>query len=399
MKILHVINSVDPAGGGPIEGVRQFTAENRRGGHEVEIASMDAPDRPFLNSMDVPVHAIGPGSLKYNYSRRLAPWLRAKARNYDVVVVNGIWQYHSFAVWRVLSGGGSVPYVVFTHGMLDPWFKRKYPLKHLKKLLYWPWGEYRVLRDADAVLFTCEEERVLARQSFGKYRCNEVVVNYGTAGPTGDSQRELDAFFADYPELRGKRLAIFMGRLHEKKGCDLLIEAFARVLARDPNWHLVMCGPDQVGWQAKLVEMAEGLRLGGRITWAGMMRGERKWGAIRAAEIFVLPSHQENFGISVAEALACGTPALISNKVNIWREVEKGGAGIVGEDDLAGTCGLLRSWMEATDAEKAEFRRRARECFLREFEIQRASQTLIQTLASVIEGRSLHAARSSNVAA
>ena len=62
-------------------------------------------------------------------------------------------------------------YFVFTHGMLDPWFKRTYPLKHLKKWLYWPWAEYRVLRDAQAVLFTCEEERILARQSFWLYKC------------------------------------------------------------------------------------------------------------------------------------------------------------------------------------------------------------------------------------
>ncbi len=399
MRILHVINSVDPAGGGPIEGVRQLSAVNRSFGHQVEIVSQDAPECAFLKTMDIPVHPIGPGSMNYSYNSRLAPWLRANVRNYDIVVVNGIWQYHSFAVWRVLRDGGSVPYVVFTHGMLDPWFKRTYPLKHLKKMLYWPWGEYRVLRDAGAVLFTCEEERVLARQSFELYRCTECVVNYGTAGPTGDAKTDLEAFFAAHPELRGKRLAIFVGRLHEKKGCDLLLEAFARTLAPDPDWHLVMCGPDQVGWQAKLVEMAKRLHLAGRITWAGMVRGERKRGALRAAEIFVLPSHQENFGISVAEALACGTPALISNKVNIWREVEKSGAGIVGEDDLAGTCGLLKCWLETTDAEKAEFRRRARECFLREFEIKQASETLVRTLANVIEGRSPHAGRNSNVAA
>ena len=89
--------------------------------------------------------------------------------------------------------------MVYTHGMLDPWFKRRYPLKHLKKLLYWPWGEYRVLREASAVLFTCEEERVLARQAFRPYRCNEVVVKYGTAGPQGEAPLELEAFYGRIP--------------------------------------------------------------------------------------------------------------------------------------------------------------------------------------------------------
>ena len=166
--------------------------------------------------------ASAPGS-----SRGCAP----TDSRYDAVIVNGIWQFHSFGAWRALRNS-STPYVLFTHGMLDPWFKKQYPLKHLKKWMYWPWAEYRVLRDAQAVLFTCEEERVLARESFWLYRCNEVVVSYGTAKPKGDPELERQEFFTRYPELRGKKLALFMGRIHPKKGCDLLIEAFAKVLAR-----------------------------------------------------------------------------------------------------------------------------------------------------------------------
>lgn len=390
MKILHVINSVNPAGGGPIEGVKQLGAANTRHGHQVEVASTDAPDDACVKSCVFPVHAIGPGWLNYSYNKRLVPWLRENAGNYDIVIVNGIWQYHSFAVSQVLRDGRT-PYVVYTHGMLDPWFKRRYPLKHLKKMLYWPWGEYRVLKEASAVLFTCEEERVLARQSFRPYRCNEVVVKYGTAGSQGDPQAELEAFYEKYPQLRGKRLALFMGRLHEKKGCDLLLQAFAKVLAADEGWQLVMCGPDQVGWQAKLAAMAERLKIAGRITWAGMVSGDLKWGAVRAAEVFVLPSHQENFGIVVAEALACGTPALISDKVNIWREVQRHGAGIVGADNLDGTCAMLTTWLQMSSEEKTEMRRRARACYVEEFEILKASRTLVRVLSNVVAGKDPHA--------
>jgi len=390
MRILHVIRSVHPAGGGPIEGVRQLAATNTSLGHTVEVASLDAPDAPYLREHAFRVHAVGPGLAKYGYCNRLVPWLKEQTPNYDIVIVNGIWQYHSFAVWRALYSGGT-PYVVYTHGMLDPWFKQQYPLKHAKKLAYWPWGEYRVLRDARAVLFTCEEERLLARQSFRRYRCNEVVVKYGTAGSTGDPEAEREAFYARYPKLRGKRLALFLGRLHEKKGCELLIESFAEVLASDADWHLVMCGPDQTGWMAELQALAERLGVGQRVSWCGMVSGDTKWGALRAAEIFVLPSHQENFGIAVAEALSCGTPALISDKVNIWREVQSGGAGIVAADDLEGTRALLRNWKELSGEQKEQMRARARECFLREFEVTNAAQTLIGTLTDIVEGREAHA--------
>ena len=315
----------------------------------------------------------------------MAAW---NTKHYDAVIINGIWQYHSFATWRALNRS-QTPYVLFTHGMLDPWFKNTYPLKHFKKLLYWPWGEYRVLRDAQAVLFTCEEERVLARQSFpSRFRWNEIVVNYGTAGPSSESQSQLESFYTKYPELRGKRLAIFLGRLHVKKGCDLLLRAFAKVLAPDAEWQLVICGPDQNGRRRELEFMAEALQISHRITWAGMVSGDLKWGALRAAEIFVLPSHQENFGIVVAEALACATPVLMSNKVNIWREVEGDGAGMVAEDDIEGTRSLLKAWLRMTDAQQSEMRRRALACFRERFEIQQAATTLIEVLTGMAKPRS-----------
>ena len=381
MKILHVISSVNPAGGGPIEGIKQLGTSLESSGHQVEIASLDPPDSVFLRQSPLPVHPLGPTTLGYAFTPRLVPWLRANRRQYDAVIVNGIWQFHSFGAWRALHNSNT-PYVLFTHGMLDPWFKKQYPLKHFKKWLYWPWAEYRVLRDAQAVLFTCEEERVLARGSFWLYHCNEVVVSYGTAQPKGDPQGDLQEFFSRYSSLRGKKLALFMGRVHPKKGCELLIEAFAKVLTQ-PEWHLVIAGPDQVGWQEELNYRAGHLGLNDRITWTGMISGTLKWGALRAAEVFVLPSHQENFGIAVAEALAAGTPALISNKVNIWREIERDRAGLVEDDTLDGTCKLLRSYLEMTTEQKSAMRLAAHDCFEQRFEIRQAAETLHSVLARV----------------
>jgi glycosyltransferase involved in cell wall biosynthesis len=119
-----------------------------------------------------------------------------------------------------------------------------------------------------------------------------------------------------------------------------------------------------------------------------MVSGELKWGALRAAEIFVLPSHQENFGIVVAEALACASPVLMSNKVNIWREVEGDGAGMVAEDDLEGTCSLLKRWLGMSSAQRSEMRRRALACFHERFEIHQAATTLIKVLTGVTKQRS-----------
>ncbi len=382
MKILHTISSANPRGGGPIEGINRLGTTLESLGHRVEIASLDSANAPFLRQSPLTIHALGPGISGYGLSTRFIPWMRANHRRYDAVIVNGIWQFHSLGTWRALRNS-STPYVVFTHGMLDPWFKKRYPLKHIKKWMYWPWAEYRVLRDAGAVLFTCEEERVLARQSFWLYRSNEVVVGYGTARPAIDSRACRKEFLARFPELEGKRLALFLGRIHPKKGCDLLIRAFAKVLKGDTAWHLVFAGPDQTGWQKKLIAIAESLGVASRITWTGMVAGQTKWGAIDASEVFVLPSHQENFGIAVAEALAEGLPALVTNKVNIWREIEAGGAGLIADDNLDGICSLLRNYTELSAERKREMRRRAQECFEEKFEIKKAAQSLHAILSYV----------------
>ncbi|WP_262964951.1 glycosyltransferase [Methylobacter psychrophilus] len=379
MKILRIIRSVNPEGGGPIEGVRQLSDIMQNQGHSVEIVSLDAPDAPWVIDCPLTVHAMGPGKGTYGYSNKLKPWLLANVEDYDAVIINGIWQYHGFAAHSALKSLNK-PYYLFTHGMLDPWFKRTYPLKHLKKWLYWLWAEYRVIRDARRVIFTCEDERLLAKQSFWLYKANEAVTAYGVANPPANGVELAAQFLTQYPQLQGKRLALYLSRIHVKKGCDLLIEAFAKVAKHDKSLHLVMAGPDQIGWVAKLQAQAEALSIADRITWPGMLQGEMKWGAFYAAEVFVLPSHQENFGIVVAEALACGKPVLISNKVNIWREIAADGAGLVADDTLAGTDDLLQRWLAMSEETFAAMQAKTIPCFQNRFHVQRAAERLIEII-------------------
>lgn len=379
MKILHVISSMDPRGGGPVEGIRNIGHELVRQGHSAEVVCLDSAAEPFHALYAGVVHGLGKSWGSYAYNRILVTWLKENSGNYDAVIVNGLWQYPGFGTWRALAGS-RIPYFVFTHGMLDPWFKRSYPLKHLKKWMYWPWAEYRVLRDAKAVIFTCEEERLLAGQSFWLYRCQEEVISYGTSAPPADSFALTEHFFSLHPDLRGKRLMLYLSRIHKKKGCDILVEAFAAVAPTDPGLHLVMAGPDQTGWVAELKEQAERLGIAHRITWAGMLQGDDKWGAFYAADVFCLPSHQENFGIVVAEALACGKPVLISNKVNIWREIIASGAGIVRDDSVKGTIEGLQQWLAFTPDAKQAMGDSALQCFNANFRIDRVAASLIRVL-------------------
>ena len=383
-RILHCIASVNPKGGGPIEGLKQLSAVNQQQGHQVEVLTLDSPDDPWVKDCPIPCHAVGPTLVgNWRYSPRWVPWLRAHAHGYDAVIVNGIWQYHAFGAWRALAGT-KTPYFVFTHGMLDPWFKRTYPLKHLKKWLFWPWAEYRVLRDAAAVMFTCEDERRLARQSFWLYKCDEFVVSYGTSAPPDDAVRQREAFLQAFPDLQGKRLLLFLGRVHEKKGPDLLFKAFASLRARQPELlrdvRIVMAGPAEHAYGQEMLKLTRELGLADVTTWTGMISGDVKWGAFRASEAFILPSHQENFGIAVAEAMACGVPVLISNQVNIWREIQQSQGGLVEQDTHAGTERLLTRWLATPPEQWAQMRVNARQCFQQRFLIDRTAESFIEAM-------------------
>jgi glycosyltransferase involved in cell wall biosynthesis len=205
------------------------------------------------------------------------------------------------------------------------------------------------------------------------------VVPYGIFDPEmdgGDSKSQIDAFYHRIPQLRGRRFLLFLGRIHEKKGCDLLLKAFAKLAAEAPEVDLVMAGPDQRGMQARLASMVKQLGAGTRVHWAGMIGGEFKWGALRSCDALVLPSHQENFGISVVEALSVGRPVLISNQVNIWRQIEQDQVGLVEDDTLQGTENLLRRWFKLPPADRDAMARRARPCFLERFNMNRAAETI-----------------------
>ena len=386
--MLHVIRSLHPDYGGPVEGIRQLIGPYRAKGWDIEVVCLDDPAAPWLAAFPAKVHALGPSLGKYGFKPSAIGELRRMARRYDAVVVNGIWEFVGpmaiLGLW-----GLKTPYYVFTHGMLDPWFKHQYPIKHLKKWLYWPFASYWLLRNAKNVFFTTEEERVLARQSFWLYRCNEMVIGYGTTRPTGDAAAQRAAFEAAYPETVGKRSLLYLSRIHRKKGCELLIEAYAKVIGADPDWRLVMAGPDATGWRVELEALAERLGVTDRVLWTGSLGGDLKWGAFHAADAFVLPSHQENFGIAVAEAMACSLPALISDKVNIWREIEQWKGGMVEPDDLAGTIRLLERWKAMTPAETTAMRQAALACFDANFDMQVSSARMIDMLEAEAARRSL----------
>ncbi|MFN3961714.1 MAG: glycosyltransferase [Fimbriimonadaceae bacterium] len=385
MRILHVIRSADPREGGPIEGILQRGQRLQELGHEVTVVALDGPNPAFADGFPLNLVSLGPGQGIYGYCAELAPWLAAHADEFDFISGHGIWQQGVAAMGPGLKHSRT-PYVVWTHGMLDPWFDEN-KLKRLKKMIYWRRFLAPVLERAHAVMFTTEEERRLAENRFRPYRFRQQVVAYGTRGIVGDADAMRAAFLQEFPELQGKRVLLFLSRVHPKKGCDLLVRAFGEVYGQNPEVMLVIAGPDQVNWIETLRQEAQAAGVADRIVWPGMLKGDRKWGAFAAAEAFVLPSHQENFGIVVAEALSAGKPTLISDRVNIWREVIAAKAGIVAPDTQAGATQLLRDWECLGTEGREAMSQQARPCFEEHFSVEGSVRDFLAVAEAAIKSK------------
>jgi glycosyltransferase involved in cell wall biosynthesis len=375
MRILHIVGTMAPESGGPAEAVRMLI-EFAPPDITSEIVTCDSPDEPSLAALPCQVHTLGNGRSGFGYTPALERWLCANRARFDGAIVHGIWTYPSYAAWRALAG--HTPYVVFAHGMLDPYFKRTFPLKHMKKWGYWLGAQYWILRAAYRVLFTTAAERDLALESFWLSHWTSLVVPLGAepVQPANDASRE--AFFALCPEVRGHHFLLYLGRIDPKKACDILLKAFASSAQQQLDLHLVMAGPDPNQWKPQLAAIAERAGIANRVHWPGMVKGIAKSGAFDLCEAFILPSHQENFGIAVVEALAAGRPVLLSDKINIAPEIAFDGCGLVESDTLEGATRLLQRWFALSPEQRSAMSAQALHTFETRYNMRRNTEAILR---------------------
>jgi glycosyltransferase involved in cell wall biosynthesis len=416
-RILHVIASMNPKWGGVCQAVRTtIRGLEENSSIKNEVVSLDATDSSFQQNDPFPSHYIGPSKGPWAYSARLLPWLVENLPRFDVIIIHGLWQYHGYAVRKAVrvleskiqNSKSTIPRIyVMPHGMLDPYFQREQSrrLKALRNVIYWKLIEHKVVNQAYGMLFTCEEERLLARETFKPYQPKKVfVVGLGVEQPPAQNDAMQQVFYQACPELNGQPYLLFLSRIHPKKGVDLLIRAYAELAtsfalnpqstinhpqSRFPS--LVIAGPLDSAYAAEMQALAEQLlpstlktencMLAPSILFPGMLRGDAKWGAFHGCEAFILPSHQENFGIAVVEALACGKAVLISSKVNIWREIVESGAGRAEDDSIEGTMALLRWWMHVGYADHVSMTDSTRCCYADNFSIEQAAMRLATTIS------------------
>lgn len=330
MKILHVIASLAPRYGGPSKACLEMARATAARGHEVTIftTDLDGPGRLDVPT-DRPVSQDGV-TIRYfpvqaprfwRFSLPMARALATQVQDYNVVHIHSLYLFHGAAAGHYCRRYG-VPYLIRPHGTLDPYMYRRHRLR--KGVLEWLF-ERRNLAGAAGLHFTTEEESRLA----APYSCGApgVVIPHGLDLADYERLPAPGTLAALYPETAGKPIVLFLGRINFKKGLDILAKAFGELARQREDVHMVIAGPDDDGYaeQVRAWLAAEGVL--GRTTFTGMLTGEAKLAALQAAAMFVLPSYSENFGLAVAEAMAVGVPVVISDKVNIWREIAAAEAG------------------------------------------------------------------------
>ncbi len=408
MKILHITASMDPKLGGVCQAVSTIIKglETHENIHN-DVISFDDPNASFIKVNPDSIHALGSGKGPWFYNQNYLPWLLQNLTQFNVVILHGLWNYQGYGLikaFRLLktdrkkNASFCTKFFVMPHGMLDPYFQKASgrKLKAVRNWVYWKIIEKKVINQADGLLFTCEAELQLARTTFTPYHpVKELVVGLGVEEPLEFTEPMLEAFQNKCLGLNKQPYLLFISRIHEKKGVDLLVDAYIKTTGTESDKQddavfigrklastkLVVAGPGlETPYGQKIRGLALSIQPRSNIFFPDMLTGNAKWGAFYGCDAFVLPSHQENFGIAVVEALACGKPVLISNQVNIWTEIAASKAGIIADDNAAGTEKLLESWNKLSMEQKIEMGKNARKCYEKHFAVGPATRNLVEAI-------------------
>ncbi len=360
MKILQIIPSISLVYGGPSQMVRGLSAALAKQGVDVTVlttnANGDSGQAPLDVPLDQPVAENGyqvryfPCSpfRRYKFSLDLLNWLKTHASEYDLAHIHALFSPVSSAAATV-ARSQKLPYILRPLGTLDPADLNK--KKQLKKL-YAALLERPNIAGASAIHFTSQEEARISER-FG-VKTNDLILPLGVTLPElTKTPEEILSHLKIKPNIP---IILFLSRIEPKKGLDILIPALEKVLSTGLDFQFILAGsnPQDPEYEAKIKQQIQSSPLAEKTIISGFVTGEIKTALLTKADLFVLPSYYENFGIAVAEAMAVGTPVVISKGIYIWEDVEQAQGGWVGN----GTIDEISSLIETALTNPQERQRR-----------------------------------------
>ena len=331
IKILRLVTSLDPKYGGPRNGILSSNDQLIKKGFKVDIATCDK---------------------KNIISRELK----------SVKIIN----------FKSYIG----KYFIFTHGQLDPFFSLNF-YKRLKKKIYWNLIEKKNLLNSTGILLTSEGERDNLKKTYvNTDEISKNLIKYGILKRKLNYQKCKNVFKSKFPSLYNQKFYLFLGRYHEKKGCEIIINSIIKIRKNFKSKILFAGHAEDARYLKSLKKLVEDNNLKNIIFFSDAIYDHLKWGAILSSRASILASHGENFGISIAESLSQSKPVLISNKVNIFKTIDRYKAGLIASDTTLSFSKKLLQFEKLGIRELNKMSKNASKCFEDNFDVSSNTNSL-----------------------
>jgi len=381
-KVLRIIGSIDPRFGGPSAGIIESSLTLIKRGFEVHILTADPKKAIFFKSNKIKIINKGPHILgNYYFSLKQFFWLRQNRDRYDAFIVHGLWQFKTL-IARILL---KKKYFVFTHGQLDPFFAENF-FRMIKKKIYWFFIEKRNLLNAKSLLLTSEGEKNTLKKTFvNTDGIKKQVIKYGILKKKINREKLLKQFYSQFPFLKHNNFYLFLGRFHEKKGCDIVIKSINKLKNKFNNKILFIGPMTGSSYEVYIKNLVKKYNLQQKIFFSNALFGDLKWGPILACKGMLLASHGENFGISLVESLSMGKPVITTDKVNIYKDILKYKAGFISKDNVNNFSKALQKFNSLTKKQTLKMSKNSYRCFNENFNLQSRKNSLDQLLKKNIK--------------
>ena len=366
IKILRIISTLNPKYGGPSKAIIDSSIVLAQKGFHVDILTCDGKNEVFFKSKKIKIINKGPSFFgTYWFNPKLFFWLKKNKDKYSSFIIHGIWQFKTLLARLLIKK----KYYVFLHGQLDPFFETNF-FKLIKKKLYWFLFEKKNLIDAKSILLTSKGEMQTLNKTFvDTNNIKKKIVKYGIIEPKFRKQDLKKNFYKKYQQLKNKDFFLFLGRFHEKKGCEIIIEAVKK-LGKNFNDLILMAGPlENNTYERKIINLIRTYNLDKNIIVSDAIFNDLKWGAIQESKAMLLPSHGENFGVSLVESMCFGKPVLTTNKVNISKEILKFKAGYISNDNVNSYKRIITKFNSLNKSKVNKMSQNAQLCFKKNFNL------------------------------
>ena len=383
MKVLQVVPSLAPEWGGPVKVVNELAGALEAIGVSSEIISAQGRrvGNPETVTNDIPIHLFETGPIARLWTAHtpgLKKTLARKIPDFDLVHIQELWHYPGYIASKI-ARSRNVPYIVTIHGELNEWNLQQ---KRLKKQIYMTAIQRGILQKSAALHAITQAESNRIRQL--EIETPVAMIPNGIHTEEFENLPDRSQFVSRYPELENRLIVLFLGRIQQKKGLDILAQAFGNLVRTRHDVRLVVAGPDEDNTLTEIKTILKSQGALEKAVFPGMLTGEQKLEALSAADIFALTSYSEGFSVALLEALSAGLPLVITDECN-FPEVGDSRAGFVVRPNDSETASALMSLLDSADLRR-EMSENARRLVRSNYTWERIAEKMFTLYGNVIAG-------------